>query len=486
MINHRPFLVAFLALCLVLLPACGTFEIEMERTVQSNANDAATMTALADENARLSTQVAALKTSALTPTPAVTSTPGPILGKVAYVQGGDIWVKPLPDGQPQRLTTDGRNDTPRWSPSGNWLLFRKDEQTWLMRNDGTDARRISLGTATWSPTTDRFACEPLDDPAGLAVMNPDGTERMTLVPSEIPGYGEGEVDQVTWSADGAWLLYRWNRTLPSVYQGLWKVSADGQTCLELYAYTTPDKGDIMLAGWSPTGSQVYFWQGDIKSASLMADGVPLYSVPADAPISADNPPQRFGSEATLIYPDFFAPAPPASSLGRRDGIALVVGAGRSTWAEKHLELGAVALTSPEVAAISPAWSPDGEQMAYAAMPDRGVDGNGGPDDPYELRQRHLWVLNTSGEPQPHQLTDDPAYRDERPLWSAGGSHVLFARVSAEGTSSLWLVPATGGAAQRVVDELTPAPGTVWLLRPYRLGHTLRLVAGAVTCSTHVY
>ena len=47
------------------------------------------------------------------------------LGKIAYIQGGDIWVKELPDGAPMRLTTDGVNGAPHWSPSGEWLTFTR-------------------------------------------------------------------------------------------------------------------------------------------------------------------------------------------------------------------------------------------------------------------------------------------------------------------------------------------------------------------------
>ena len=48
-----------------------------------------------------------------TPTPTLV----PDLGKLAYAQGGDIWGKTLPKGEPQRLTGDGCNREPRWSPS---------------------------------------------------------------------------------------------------------------------------------------------------------------------------------------------------------------------------------------------------------------------------------------------------------------------------------------------------------------------------------
>jgi hypothetical protein len=75
-----------------------------------------------------------------------------------------------------------------------------------------------------------------------------------------------------------------------------------------------------------------------------------------------------------------------------------------------------------------------------------------------MMERRIWVANTQGESQLQQLTDDPAYRDERPLWSADGSRLLFARLDAEGRASLWLIPAAGGESRRVVDELTPLPG----------------------------
>ena len=73
-------------------------------------------------------------------------------------------------------------------------------------------------------------------------------------------------------------------------------------------------------------------------------------------------------------------------------------------------------------------------------------------------QRRIVVAGTEGDPQPRQLTDDPAYRDEYPRWSADGSHILFARLDAEDRASLWLMPAEGGAPQQVADDLSPNPG----------------------------
>jgi Tol biopolymer transport system component len=84
----------------------------------------------------LATQVATLAISASRPTPS--------LVKLAYLRGGDIWVKALPDGEPQRVTTDARSGVPRWSPSGEWLAFRKGEigAMWARVREGGSRRII--------------------------------------------------------------------------------------------------------------------------------------------------------------------------------------------------------------------------------------------------------------------------------------------------------------------------------------------------------
>ena len=82
-------------------------------------------------------------------------TPMPIpddarLGWLAYVLDGDIWIKYLPDGQPQRITDDGVNVAPRWSPSGRWLAFRKrDSQLWLHSLETGQAWAVDEGAPVY-------------------------------------------------------------------------------------------------------------------------------------------------------------------------------------------------------------------------------------------------------------------------------------------------------------------------------------------------
>ena len=70
-----------------------------------------------------------------------------------------------------------------------------------------------------------------------------------------------------------------------------------------------------------------------------------------------------------------------------------------------------------------------------------------------FRKEHtvgLSIINAEG-------TNSTVYRDERPLWSADGSHILFARVDAKGGASLWIMDLDGSTLRQVVDELTPDP-----------------------------
>lgn len=427
---------------LALVTACtGTFDL----AVETAPGPEATLAALEAENARLATQVADQEAQSN-------------LGRVAYVQGGDVWVRELPDGEPRRFTDDGRNSEPRWAPSGRWLAFRKDVEVWVIDAEGNNAHvldnRAPVNVFAWSPVEDRLAYVSGSGLLRLQAVNADGTAAAMLVPDTSGELGQIAWGRIAWSPDGRRVAYAWERIgSPGPqrdYVGIWSVEAQaGSEPIELYALPSPPQDGLILAGWTPDGQSILFWRDPLFSASAAADGLPLLRLPLDGgePVEV--------ADFTLLHPDFWSVSPTGQQM------ALTVGSGRETWTNKRivlldLDTGVLEhLTDESVAAFSPTFSPDGRRIAYVAAPDVGHVW-GGDEAKAGTAQRRIWVMNMDGSDQ-HPVTSDPAYRDERPLWSADGTHVLFARLDEDGRASLWLMDAAGGAPRQVVAELTPAP-----------------------------
>jgi Tol biopolymer transport system component/DNA-binding winged helix-turn-helix (wHTH) protein len=90
--------------------------------------------------------------------------------------------------------------------------------------------------------------------------------------------------------------------------------------------------------------------------------------------------------------------------------------------------------------VSPAWSPDGRRIAFASRDDFGSEFD-------------IYVVDAAGG-EPRRLTFDPA-TDIYPAWSADGTEIVFASNRRGGDPELYLMPAGGGSAKRVLD----GPGT---------------------------
>jgi Tol biopolymer transport system component len=94
---------------------------------------------------------------------------------------------------------------------------------------------------------------------------------------------------------------------------------------------------------------------------------------------------------------------------------------------------------------SPAWSPDGDQLAY-------VDGSKGTQD--------IYVVEVDGT-NLRRLTSSPAM-DEFPTWSPDGSTIVYDSSPSRTDSSdlspgqeIWSVPATGGEPTRLTHNRVP-------------------------------
>src|SRR2546422_3863758 len=61
-------------------------------------------------------------------------------GTLAFRRGGDIWIKPLPDGAAVQMSQGGGAEYPEWSSSGQWLSFRQNGKLTVMPANGNRER----------------------------------------------------------------------------------------------------------------------------------------------------------------------------------------------------------------------------------------------------------------------------------------------------------------------------------------------------------
>jgi Tol biopolymer transport system component len=216
---------------------------------------------------------------------------------------------------------------------------------------------------------------------------------------------------------------------------LWRVSLNGSG--EPKLLTAKVDTGLIPCGWS-ANDEVLFWEDPDFSASFMADGLPLNRV------NASGGPVRPLGIQTLVHDDVLSWSP------TRDKIAVSTGGDRNHWAGKRIATVDLRtddieyLTDAGVSAVSPAWSPDGNTIVYSAAP--GIVAGGGEQARRALAQRRIFAGSK-------QLLGSAPFRDEAPMWSAEGTHILFGRMASDSSKYLWLMAADGSDAHQVAGPL---------------------------------
>jgi Tol biopolymer transport system component len=176
------------------------------------------------------------------------------------------------DGQRRvTLTSEpGIQDSPDWSPDGQWVAFNAEDRSlpffstsiWMVRADGTDARRVTSGgfdvEPVFSPDSRQIAFARIvadgddDHPQvnSLHVVNTDGSGLREVVPARAG------LEHPDWSPDGKWLGFNidpGNRQLADS-GSLVAVRPDGKA-LHVLRARTADLGFFKI-GWSPDGKRL--------------------------------------------------------------------------------------------------------------------------------------------------------------------------------------------------------------------------------------
>jgi Tol biopolymer transport system component len=371
-----------------------------------------------------SAQGAASRTSA---TPAANAAAFLGQGALAFVWGEGLYVLDGSSGTVRAVAGPevgggGAPVYPRWSPDGQWIAFLRadpkglDRYLWLVRADGSGARQALAApvlTFAWSPTADVLAVAPTQG-GGLWLVPASGGGEPQLLAA-----GGTQVWSLAWAPDGRALAYV--VTLPGGAQGgaavrsdvLYTVAATGGTPTQRLVA----QGDgLYLAGWWPDGAGVLYWRDPQHSASLQADGLPLYT------LRFGGAPRELGT--TLVGPEWLAFSPDGSR------VALVVGAGRDAWSNKSLQVCAVESGTcrawPQPAgtvSLDPAWSGDGRRLAFVRAAVPAVAPTTAADLDTWNGTRRLWLAAADGSgPQAVAAAGSDVFS---PRWSRDGLHLLY-------------------------------------------------------------
>ena len=278
----------------------------------------------------------------------------------AYIPGNICVVNADGSGMVQLTDDQGDDSDPAWSPDGSKLAFasRRDgmDDIFVVNTDGTGLRRITNDSfveaePTWSPDGREIAFTSFrDGQHDIFVIYDDGTGRRQITNDELK-----EVE-LTWSPDGSQIAFRAYLDVRSRGNPahIYTVNIDGSNLTQV----TDETSYHSEPTWSPDGSQIAFVAGgDDRGLTVM---------------NSD------GSERAMLYPSIRN-----DELGDRSDVE------------------------------SPAWSPDGKTIAFAAQPWHGG----------LLSDLELYMINVDGSGLT-RLT----YRDGddfNPTWSPDGSKLAF-------------------------------------------------------------
>jgi Tol biopolymer transport system component len=373
---------------------------------------------------------------------------------------------------------------PSWSPSGQQIAFSalgpgespdRDTTIYIVNADGSGLTELpSLGNdinPAWSPDGEWLA---FHSNCNLAMMHPDGSAPTVIWNSE----GRTCTFEPQWSPDSQWIVVfmqmegggEW--TFPMTRE-LWVISRDGSTVTAVATVTHEDDSCVRPdVAFSPDGTQIAYFDADCKPWVVNADGseqaVPLTDFP--------------GWWASMVHPQWGVekapppePLPPAQPEGKivercedvtppqicvRDAKG-----GPFIPVTDSLEFG-------HIDHPCCTWSPDGQQITFSAG-----------SDP-EVTQRHdhnLYLINADGSDLRQVTSGDT--NDIRPAWSLDGEWIAFHRncglwlIRPDGSDERMLLAASDEFCAEVIwwspdsqqiafvntHNIAPGPREIWVI-----------------------
>ncbi|MFJ2556100.1 MULTISPECIES: amidohydrolase family protein [unclassified Streptomyces] len=346
-----------------------------------------------------------------------------------------LWSVPRTGGTAVPLTPAGLEpNRPTHSPDGTLILFCAYQgggyHLWTMRPDGTDVRQRTEGPwddrgPVWSPDGTRiaFASERAGDPVTggpyrihvLDLRTGDITRVTGLAGQEGPHQdGAWEDFDPTWSPDGERILFVRARAVTTATglaldaRTVAAVPAGGAGPVVVAHTEAEQAAQVMAPALAPDGRRLAYLRTTAPphaSCALVVDGKPV-TVTGDL---AAVPPRWTDRGELLLTVDgrftLVRPGQPEEAETIPFEGALPVD--RPRYRVKEYDLGE-GRARPVRGIHLPALSPDGRQVAFAAL-------------------NTLWLAGTSGARPPERLRRSSATRYPLgPVWARDGRSLLYA------------------------------------------------------------
>ncbi|OEU92304.1 amidohydrolase [Streptomyces abyssalis] len=365
-------------------------------------------------------------------------------GAATLAPGGDrlvaevqniLWSVPREGGRAVPLTAPELEPTrPEFSPDGKQLAvcaFRGGGfHLWTLRPDGSGLRQRTDGPwddrgPAWSPDGTRiaFSSERGGDtvtgsPYRIWILDvrTDELTRLTGLPGQDGPHQDGPWEDFdpAWSPDGKRVLFV--RGTPAEGENgpvlrsrtVASVRADGGGAVRT-EYTEKSEADVMTPAVSPTGGLALLRTTPSPEASctLLVDGEVLAVDGEVLPV----PPRWVSAGELLLTVDgqFSLVRTAAPGDSERIPFAASLPVERPRYRVKDYGFAAQAGGSAAVRALHlPALSPDGSQVAFAAL-------------------NSIWVARTSGHSRPRKVVEGATTRYPlAPTWTPGGEGLVYA------------------------------------------------------------
>ncbi|WP_394813403.1 amidohydrolase family protein [Streptomyces johnsoniae] len=435
-------------------------------TATATAGATVTVASIASPPAAATGRAAASRTASLTFTAATngSATLSPTGDRLIAEIQSVLWSLPRDGGRATPLTPPELEPTrPHWSPDGGRIAVSAYRDgtyhLFTLRPDGSELRRLTEGpwddrAPSWSPDGTRIAfCSDRGDdshPGGpsriwTVDIRTGALTRLTGPPGRSGAAQDGAWEDFdpTWSADGRRVLFvRADVTAPGELRArtVAAVPAEG-TGPVTQEHTETGAGQIMTPAVSPGGRLAYLRTTPAPAASctLVVDGATV-----DVPGDVHPAPIRWVSrDALLLTVDgqfrIVRPAAPADAETVPFTATLPIE--RPSYRVKRYAFDDGG-RHPVRGLHLPALSPDGSQVAFAAL-------------------NSLWITPVDGTGRPRRLlTAAPTHYVLAPAWTPDGRGLLYAD-DRDGTHTIRRLDLRSGretvlaAGGRVFPALSP-------------------------------